>query len=614
MTTRADLVARLAEYPRRVAIPRSKPRRAQSRRRSCVAIIGALLPLFCMPAGAEATFAPKIGEASNSGNGTKSGEASASRPSDDDASSDGIDVAQTAAPPVSGAGGGYLPAQTPGGPEPGTARPAAGVEQRRLKPRPLAFSIGLRELLTTNVNLAPSSAAKSDLVTLLTPALAIDEKGPRTTLKGIISAPTSIYVRTGAQNNKVYPEVDLLGNAELLERFFFLEGDVSVTQQFFTPFGGQPVDLANATANRYTAASYRVTPYIKGITTDGTRYELRNNNIWTILSSTPVATNSAYYDQWLGTLSGPIARFGWALDYNWNNVKFNDQPPLITELSRAKLIYQADPNVRLDVDGGYEDNRYTFADYKGPIYGVGMQWRPTPRTNLVANWEHRFFGASYLVNFDHRTPLSAIAAQFSRNITSYPQQFLSLPATGNVPLLLNIILASRFPDPAQREQIVNTIITDRGLPTSLAGPVNLYTQQILLQQQGNLTLGLLGARNAVFLVGYYVRTEPISGAGNPLPPSFASGNDNTQKGVTLNWTHNLSPLVTLSATATLSQTLANAPLVGKTNQGTVSLRVAAPISPNTAVYAGVRYQKLNSDVQSDYTEAAIFAGVNYLFQ
>ena len=58
------------------------------------------------------------------------------------------------------------------------------------------------------------------------------------------------------------------------------------------------------------------------------------------------------------------------------------------------------------------------------------------------------------------------------------------------------------------------------MPTSLSGPVNLYTQQIYLQESGNLTLGLLGARNAVFLVGYYLRTEAITGAGNPLPPEL----------------------------------------------------------------------------------------------
>jgi len=472
----------------------------------------------------------------------------------------------------------------------------------------------LREGWTNNVNLTPSANAKSDFVTGVTPALAIDEQFARASLKGLISAPTELYVRTGAQNNKVYPAVSLLGNAEVVDRFFFVEGDVSVTQQFFTPFGGQPADLANATANRYTAASYRVSPYVKGITSGGIGYELRNNNTWTTLNNTPVAAKNAYYNQWLANVTGPIEQFGWALDYNRENIKFTDQPPLITELGRAKLLYQADPQVRLDIDGGYEDNRYTFAEYRGPIYGAGFQWRPTPRTSLLANYEHRFFGASYLVTFEHRTPLSAVSGNFSRNITSYPQQFLSLPATGNVPLLLNAIFASRFPDPALRAEIVNSLITDRDLPTVLTGPVNLYTQQILLQESGSLTFGLIGARNAVFLVGYYVRSEPISGAGNPLPGLLAAGNDNTQKGATLSWTHNLTGLATLTASATLSQTVANAPLVGKTNQGWVTLRAATPISPNTNVYVGARYQRLNSDIQPDYSATSVFVGLNYVFR
>ena len=518
--------------------------------------------------------------------------------------------AQIMGPPTPGMGPGadqgYPPAE---------AKPGVPVgQQTGVRPRPITASVRLEETLTNNVNLEPNAIAQGDLVTVLTPQLNVDMKGSRTSLTGFVAAPATFYVKTGGENNKVYPSVGLFGNAELVERIFFIEGDVSVSQQFFTPFGAQPADLATATRNRYTSANYRVTPYLRGTTPDGIKYEVRNNNTWTNLSGAPVSTNNAYYNQWLGNVSSPITRMGWAVDYNREDVKFNNQPPLITELTRGKLFYQADANVRLDVDGGYEDNRYTFADYRGAIYGVGMQWRPSPRTNLIANWEHRFFGSSYLVSFDHRTPLSAVSAQFSRNITSYPQQFLTLPATGNVPLLLNLIFASRFPDPAQRGAIVDAIIAERGLPTSLTGPVNLYTQQIYLQESGNVTLGLLGARNAVFLVGYYLRQEAISGAGNTLPQEIASFNDNTQKGATLTWTHNLTPRVTLTATGTVSRTDAIAPRVGRTDQGIVSLRAAAPLSPNTTVFAGVRYQKLNSDLTPDYDEAAVFAGLNYLFK
>ncbi len=100
---------------------------------------------------------------------------------------------------------------------------------------------------------------------------------------------------------------------------------------------------------------------------------MRNNNTWTNLSGAPIATNNAYYNEWLAHVASPVARTGWSLDYDWNDVKFNNQPPLITELTRGTVFYQVDPSVRVSADGGYEDNRYTFTDYRDAIYGVGMR-------------------------------------------------------------------------------------------------------------------------------------------------------------------------------------------------------------------------------------------------
>lgn len=497
---------------------------------------------------------------------------------------------------------------------PGVATGGPAEDRTAQRRQPVTPSISITETLTNNVNLTPSAGAQSDLVSVIVPQLAIDERGSRTCLRGTIAAPIALYVNTGNENNQVYPSVWLVGNAEVLERIFFIEGAILASEQFLTPFGAQPVDISNATQNRYTAANYRITPYIKGTTSDGTRYELRNNNTWTNLSGAPIGTNNAYYNEWRGNVASPSARVAWSLDYDWSDVKFTNQPGQISELARASLFYQPDPNVRVSVDGGYEDNRYTFTDYHDAIYGVGMQWRPSPRTNFVANWEHRFFGSSYLVRFDHHTPLSFVNASFSRNTSSYPQTFLTVPPTGNVPLLLDIMLSSRFPDPAQRQQIVDALITGRGLPTSTSGPVNLYTQQIYLQEDGNVTLGLLGSRNAVFLVGFYRRSEAITGAGGTLPPELIGLNDNTQKGLTLNWTHNLNPTLILSAAGTLSQTVAIAPAPGRTSQGTISLRATAPLSRTTTVFAGARYQKFNTNVGTGYEEAAIFVGLNYIFK
>jgi uncharacterized protein (PEP-CTERM system associated) len=483
-----------------------------------------------------------------------------------------------------------------------------------VQPRPFAASIGVIGTLTNNVNLQPSGQEKSDFVLQLIPQVVLYHQGPHASLSGYIALPILLYARE-TRNDQVYPSVGLLGRVDAIDRYFYIEGAVSVSQQFLSPFGGQPVDLTNTTANRYTVASYRVSPVIQGVTPSNIRYELRDNNIWYNFYNAPANTSNSYYNQLLGNVASPVAPWGWAADYEGDYVKYQGQErPFITNLGRGRLIYQYDPQIQLTASGGYEDNRYTFTDYRGPIYGGGIKWQPSPRTNAVAYWEHRFFGSSYLFTFDTHGPLSVLSLHASRNISSYPQQFATIPPTGNVAALLTSIFSSRITDPTQLQSFVNGLIQDRGLPNELTSPVNLYTQQILLIEDIRGTVGLVGARNSVFLTGFYYKSVPISGAGNPLPPELGFANNNTQKGVGLTWTHKVTPVMTLSATLNLLRTIANPPFVGTTNQGNLNVVLSRQLSPTTQVFGGARYQKASSDVATDYTEAAVFAGFFHTFR
>jgi uncharacterized protein (PEP-CTERM system associated) len=129
-------------------------------------------------------------------------------------------------------------------------------------------------------------------------------------------------------------------------------------------------------------------------------------------------------------------------------------------------------------------------------------------------------------------------------------------------------------------------------------------------------MGLLGSRNSLFVTVYRYQTEPISGSGQILPPVFGFDNDNTQLGVSLNWSHNLTPLTVLNLATYAYRTEGNGPLGLTTDQGAARLAITTPLSPNTSVFAGLRYQKLNSDVPgiSDYTESAAFAGISHFFR
>lgn len=473
-------------------------------------------------------------------------------------------------------------------------------------------SLTVVETATNNVNLDPTNSRTSDLVSEITPSLFLSELGAHTRLQGTVAVPVLLYARTGDANNYVYPSLNLVGDIDLYQNNLHVEGAVTVSQEFFTPFGAQPQDLSNATANRYRTTTYRVTPYLKGVTDSGIEYELRNNNVWANLSGAPIATNNSSYTEWIATASSTGERqIGWRANYDYTDTRFNDESSIQTQLGRFVPIYNVDPQLRLEASVGYESNQYALTSSKDTVYGAGLEWRPTERTNVVGKWEHRFFGSSYLFSFDHRTPLTIWNVQATRNITTYPQQLAALQAGTNVTSFVNNLFLSSIPDPVARQQAVDQFIRDRGLPPTLISPVTLYAEQIVLQQQQSATVGLIGARNTIVFSVFNLRSQPINAAGTPLPPLFAAGNDNTQTGVNIIWTNRLTEAVNLVATLDGFHTVAPAPFSSTTNQGTARITLTTPLSARMTGFIGARYQALVSDVASDYNETAAFIGISY---
>ena len=477
-------------------------------------------------------------------------------------------------------------------------------------------SVSLTETWSDNINLANSEFARSDLVTEVTPTLTFTGRSSRATLDGTVSVPFLFYLHTGSFNDNYFPLADVRGRLEAIEKFFYVEGLVSVTQPFLTPFGAQPIDLTNATQNRYTSSVYRVSPYIQGGNPGVAQYLLRNDSTWANLDGEPIKTSNSYTSEWTGRIDTPVVPLGWRAEFDLVSVKFTDQDPQRTNVARVGPRYAYDPATLLSAHVGYEDNQYPLSDYAGAVYGVGIEWQPTERTKVVGTWEHRFFGSSYLFTFDHRTPLSVWSFTASRLISSYPQQLGTLAAGGNVPAMLDQLFVSRISDPAQRLQAVNAFIGSRGLPTELSSPVDVYTQQITLNENLSATMGLLGARNSLFITIFRLNSQPISGSGLILPPALSFGNDNTQLGASLAWSHSLTPFTTVNLTANALRTEANGASGETTNQGSARLAVASKLSPDTSVFGGVRYQTFRSDIAiaADYTESAIFAGISHFFR
>jgi len=528
-----------------------------------------------------------------------------------------------------GAPGGFglgIGSSLPVAPAFGVSQPqSTGAPTRRIIP-----FVNVLETLSSNFTLTPNG--QGGLISQVTPGVRFSERGARVNLSGQVAASWFQYVPNTNAYSRIAPAVNLLGNAELVQRFFFVDGAILANRTFYSPLG--PVSTASGVApqNQYTYYSYRVSPYVQGTLWNNVSYLVRNDNVWTTLSGAPTTvlsfstpTGNSYLNRLYARLASPVNPGGWSLEYDRNQVDFTGQSAnFVTQVARARLFYNVNESVQLSASGGWEDNNYFSGEggqYTGSIYGAGLTWRPSPRTSVIGNWEHRFFGSSYLVSFQQRGPLSAFNFFLTRNATSFPQQLASLPGGATTASLLDTIFTPRIPDSAARTQFIEQLITSRGLPAQTTSPVTLFSPQLLVFEQASAVFTLIGARNTASLNIFRYRQEPITATGVALPPSALAQQNNTQVGGVVTVTHLLAPQLSLAGSVSYFDTSYEQPLSGSSNTFTLRGALSNELGPRTTGVIGARYQLFRNDVSSPFApfaatranEVAIFAGINHSF-
>ena len=387
----------------------------------------------------------------------------------------------------------------------------------------------------------------------------------------------------------------------------------------------------NATQNRYTQQTYAVSPYIQGVFgTSGISYQLRDDNLWTFASNFGDFTTSVpgtYANHLKASINSPTHPWGWSLTYDRayyeNGVTGSANvanTTYMTQVARLIVPYQIDPQVQIAPRIGYEDTKFPLTGTRDVVYGVGGQWSPSDRTQVVGFWEHRFFGSSYSAQIQHRLPNVALSANFARGLTSYPQNALSIPAGANVAQFLDSAFATRIPDPNERSLAIEQFLAKTGLPATLASPVDFYSPSITLQESVTASVALIGVRNTITFSVFYLKSDAISGTGAVLPPALQFGQNNTQTGGGVSLSHSLTGLTNLTASASYNRTTANTtegPLSSaRTNNAYANINLNTQFGPKTSGTAGVGYSWSGfpgSLISEDTSAWNIFAGINHTF-
>lgn len=476
-----------------------------------------------------------------------------------------------------------------------------------------ATSIAGNATLSDNINLAPTGQEKTDLALSVSPSFSANLDGARLKVRANYTPTIYKYAQT-SDNDYIANSLNAIANLEAVQEFLFVDAIAQVTQTFLSPFGPQPTDGANNTNNRSENRMLGLSPYIKHTTGSGITYVVRDDNTYT--TSDSGSFNNIYANQLSAKVDGPLQRgLQWGADYNYGYTKFEDRQTFRSQLARLRLSAPITYDFGISASGGYEKNNYTLEQNSGPIYGAGLNWRPSPRTNLNAFWEHRFFGSSYTAAFDHRTRLTAWSLQGSRNVQTYFDPLALAP--GSTSTILNSIFQARIPDPIKRQQAVDAFMRQAGLPPALSSPVTLYANQISLVESISGSFALIGARNSLVFNAFWSDTKPLSGSGLSLPDSVLAVDQLTQTGGSATFNHKITDPTSLGIAVQRvnSKSPGAVGSVGAVDskQTTYSTSLNHQFSPKTSGSVTLRYQTFNSSVSSSYKEHALLAGILHYF-
>lgn len=470
------------------------------------------------------------------------------------------------------------------------------------------------ESYTDNASLiAPPTGG--EFVTQVTPGIHVHGEGARFT-GNLDYTPSFVFYSRNASQNQVINSLNANGTLEAINNFFYVDAFGNITQTFVSPFAPQPTNLTNFTSNRIQGRSYGISPYVRGFVGNAFDYELRYRSTWR--TTNDAALPSERTTEWIGHAASPIRLFGWALDYNASTIGYStySSQNLNSRLGRATLYYQPSLTLRLSVDGGREENNYSsFQTRSNSIYGGGLSWRPNPRTSADLDFEHRYFGAYRLVSLRHRTRLTDWLLTYSRNASNYPQ--LANSPLISVSSLLDTILSTQIPDPAQRQLAVQQFLLANGIPADLPISLSFFTQQIVVQQQLEARFGILGRLSSVFFTAIRTKTSPITSNFTPgVPDAFLSSQSPiTQRGFGVNASRKLTVNTSISASAYQFYAQQDTPSGLESRSNTYTLTLTHTLSPRTTTFGGLYYTHFTTlgSGGSSSDSRSIMVGLHHTF-
>lgn len=473
--------------------------------------------------------------------------------------------------------------------------------------------VSVTETLTDNVRINGGSGGKqSDLITEIAPGILINAHTARLkahfdyALRGQYYAQHSGYSRT--QN-----ALNTFGTFEAVDNWLFLDFSGIVAQQTVSAFGPQSTSTGTVNSNSKETSTFRISPYIRGQFAGLVEYSLRYNTSAT--STDAAGASNIDLTEWAGQLGGstPFQRLKWTANANQQTADYSTGRKTEATQARLFLNYALTPQFRISTSAGQESNNYASAEQESKnTYGVGFDWNPTERTQFSLFKERRFFGNGHNISFSHRFQRSSIRFSDTKDVSLLPNQF----ASGGQSTIYQIYYQQaqqQFPDwdPTTLAAFVNTLLALNGVNPNQQVTSSFLSSRASVQRRQQLTFALFGARNTLSVM--FNRNENQSMlAATTLDDDFSQSNEIRQHGISVNLSHQLTPLSSLNLMASRQNSKGSGTVAQSSTMNLYNISLATKLGPKTTGSVLLRRTEFEGTT-SPYTENAIVGTIAVSF-
>ena len=331
-------------------------------------------------------------------------------------------------------------------------------------------------------------------------------------------------------------------NADLAEGRAKIDVAASISQQALSAFAAQPSSNGQPQANSTEVRSLRLSPAFRGPVGPGLRYTAQlGYNLTDAKASTAGDSNTASIA--LHLEPAEKRRLGWAVDASYLRSDF--KAGRVTRDDRLTgLLNLGLPSLDLELsaNAGVEfTDLATLERQRYNNWGVGAVWTPSPVTKLTAQFDHRFFGGSHSLVFEHRTPQTVWRLSDSRSLSTSGTQ--NSGGQGTAYDLFYRQFASVEPDPTRRAALVSAFLTSRGIEAGTEA--SFLRSAATLQRRQEASVAWRGVRSAMLLTFTQTLTERVDTVVNVLD-DLTQSSQVKLRGVSLDLSHRLTPLSSVS--------------------------------------------------------------------